>query len=187
MIHTISASTAADSARVLELSDLTSQLSIIALVVLCGVLVILAVVRRRPGALAALAAAGAGSVLSYLLSEFLKILVRQPRPCHLDMPSPECPPLDDWSFPSNHAVIAFGLALAVIVGSRRLWVVAVPLALITATGRVLSHEHFVHDVVVGGLIGIIVVALTVLLLQRALIPLADRIVSVVHHAPRATR
>ena len=187
MNHTISASTAADSARVLQLSDLTSQLSIIALGVLCAVFVILAVVRRRPGALAALAAAGAGSVLSYLLSEVLKMLVRQPRPCHLDMPSPACPPLDDWSFPSNHAVIAFGLALAVIVGSRRLWIVAVPLALITATGRVLSHEHFVHDVVVGGLIGIIVVALTVLLLQRALTPLADRIVSVVHHEPRATR
>src|SRR5699024_2360537 len=110
MNHTISASTAADSARVLELSDLTSQLSIIALGVLCGVLVILAVGRRRPGALGALAAAGAGSVLSFLLSDVLKLLVRQPLPCLLDMPSPEWPPFDDWSFLSNLAVIAFGLS-----------------------------------------------------------------------------
>lgn len=187
MIQSISASTAIESARVLELSDLASQLSIIALVVLCGVLAIVAVLHRKPGDLAALAAAGMGSVLAYLLSEVLKTLVRQPRPCHLDMPSPDCPPLDDWSFPSNHSVIAFGLALAVIVGSRRLWIAAVPLALITATGRVLSHEHFVHDVVVGGLVGIIVASLTVLVLRRALIPLADLLLSAVHREPRATR
>src|SRR5699024_12577759 len=129
----------------------------------------------------------AGSAHHNLSSEVHKMIVRQPRLCPIDMPSPKCPPLDDWSLPSMHAVIAFGLALAVIVGSRRLRIVAVPLALITATGRVLSHEHFVHDVVVGGLIGIIVVALTVLLLQPALTPLAGRIVSVVHHEPRATR
>ena len=58
----------------------------------------------------------------------------------------QCPPVGDWSFPSNHATIAGALATAVLLLSPRWGLLAAPLALLAALSRVFVGVHYPHDV-----------------------------------------
>ncbi|MEQ4207345.1 phosphatase PAP2 family protein [Actinopolymorpha sp. B17G11] len=109
---------------------------------------------------------GAGVVAAYVVSEALKLVVDEERPCFA-LPGvsavTECPGAGDWSFPSNHAVLAAGIAAGLAVLRPRLSVVALPLAVVVALLRVVAGVHYPHDVVAGALIGA-TVAVTALLL-----------------------
>ncbi|MFD0556456.1 undecaprenyl-diphosphatase [Stackebrandtia endophytica] len=116
--------------------------------------------------------AGVGVIAAYLLGEGIKILVARPRPCtDVDVPTVlVCPGAGDWSFPSNHSVLAAAFATAcmfTLVHSA--WIV-MPIALAIAGSRVAVGVHDVHDVLSGLALGIAVVTGAVLLLR----PVLDR-------------
>lgn len=69
--------------------------------------------------------------------------------------------LDGWSsFPSDHALLFFGLAAAVWAVSRPLgWVAFLWTALVICLPRMYLGLHYPTDVIVGGLVGIAVMAL----------------------------
>ena len=62
-------------------------------------------------------------------------------------------PSPDPSFPSDHATFAFAVAVALVLGSRRIGIVALCIAALIAFSRVYVGEHYASDVVAGALIG----------------------------------
>lgn len=115
-----------------------------------------------------LVAGGCGVVTAYLASEVVKVLVAQARPCRtIDVSIViACPDIDDWSWPSNHAVLAAAVATAcVLTVPRSAWVVC-PAAVLIAAARVSAGVHYPHDVLAGLGFGIVVVLSTVPLMLR---------------------
>ncbi len=125
--------------------------------------------RRRVPHLARVVAAGSGVVLAYAISETLKVAVAQPRPC-LDLAAgatvAPCPSATDWSLPSNHATIAMGLAVALVLTVQRSARWAVPVALAVAASRTIIGVHYPHDAGSGILLAVTVVTVTTLALDR---------------------
>jgi undecaprenyl-diphosphatase len=123
---------------------------------------------RGPHRVAAAFLGGLGVVLALAVSELVKVLVAQDRPCRtvpgLDAVA-QCPPIGDWSLPSNHAALAAALATAVIWSSPRRWPLATLLAVLVAGARVGLGVHYPHDVMDGVLVGAVVVSLLMLLLR----------------------
>ncbi|MFI1104708.1 phosphatase PAP2 family protein [Streptomyces melanogenes] len=133
--------------------------------------------RRVGGArLATALAAPLVVVAAFAINDLFKSAVHEQRPCRtLHVLTVEaCPPLGDWSFPSNHAAIAAAAAVAVLLGDRLLGAIAVPAALLMAASRVWIGAHYPHDVLVGLAVGA-AVALVLTLLARRAAPLVDRL------------
>ncbi|MFK3980082.1 phosphatase PAP2 family protein [Micromonospora sp. NPDC050397] len=113
--------------------------------------------------------AGAGLTLvvtagAYGLSEGLKLVVDQERPCRALSgvePMATCPAVGDWSFPSNHATIAAALAVGLAVVVPKLALVTLPLAGATALLRVVAGVHYPHDILAGLTLGGVLAAGTV--------------------------
>ncbi|MBO4209492.1 phosphatase PAP2 family protein [Micromonospora echinofusca] len=141
-------------------------------IILLGLLLAGAAVRHlgapTPGRALALAAP-LGVLLAYGLSEGVKVLLDQERPCRtfsqLETIA-RCPPTGDWSFPSNHSTIAGATAAAVLLLSRQLGVIAAVIAVLAAFSRTFVGVHYPHDVLVGLLLGATVAGSTVPLLAR---------------------
>jgi undecaprenyl-diphosphatase len=133
-------------------------------IVLLGVLLVLAALARLIGgdvrgrALALVAPVMV--LLAYGASEGLKGLTAEDRPCRspadLVIVAGHCPPVGDWSFPSNHATIAGALAATTLLLHRRIGLVAAPLALLAAVSRTFVGVHYPHDVAAGLLLGVVV-------------------------------
>lgn len=85
----------------------------------------------------------------------------------------------DFSFPSDHAVMAGAVAAGVWLVSRRLGLVALALALLMAFDRVYVGAHFPLDVVAGLLLG----AVVTLVGHRLLAPLLARLVERLSSTP----
>ncbi|NJP89554.1 phosphatase PAP2 family protein [Nonomuraea sp. FMUSA5-5] len=141
---------------------------------LFAALFVVAAVRawRAPARDLALVIAGpAGIVLAYIVSEVVKTLVREDRPCRGGVATiAACPPLDDWSFPSNHSVIAAGAAATLVLAWRGLAWAVFPLAAVMAFSRVFVGVHYPHDVAAGFLLGAVLAPLFTLLLVGAVTP-----------------
>ncbi|WP_327263782.1 phosphatase PAP2 family protein [Streptomyces sp. NBC_01232] len=126
--------------------------------------------RRRSGpeAVALAVLAPVATAVAYGASEFVKSTVAEERPCRAvagaAAPLVPCPGPGDWSFPSNHAVLAGAAAVALTLTVRRLALLTVPLALLMAFSRVFVGVHHPHDVAFGLLLGGSVAALVVLAL-----------------------
>jgi undecaprenyl-diphosphatase len=116
-------------------------------------------------------------VLAYLVNSVLKSLVHEVRPCQ-QLPNTvtveACPAPGDWSFPSNHSVIAFAAATALIFAYRRLGWVAMLFAALMAASRVWIGVHYPHDVVVGLVVGVMAGVVLGSLAGR-FAPLVDRL------------
>jgi undecaprenyl-diphosphatase len=102
----------------------------------------------------------AAMAVAVAVSAALKLAVAEQRPCrtfpavHI---AAACPGVADYSFPSNHAVLAGAAAMAVwaAVGGW-LGVVAVANAVLISVSRIYLGLHYPHDVVVGLLLGVAV-------------------------------
>ena len=99
-------------------------------------------------------------VAAFVFSALTKLAFAEQRPCRT-LPSvghivTVCPPLGDYAFPSNHAVLAGAAATAVWMLDRRLGAVAVVNAVVIAAARVYIGVHYPHDVVAGLLLGALV-------------------------------
>ena len=100
--------------------------------------------------------AGAGVVVAYAVSEVIKLVVQEERPCRTAPSLAECPEPGDWSFPSNHSVIAGASAMAIWAMHRTLGWVAAVCAVAAAASRVVVGVHYVHDVLAGLALGALV-------------------------------
>lgn len=69
----------------------------------------------------------------------------------------------DYSFPSDHAVMAGAVAAGVLLAGRRLGVLAVAMAVLMALARVYVGAHFPLDVTAGLIVGAGVCLVTYLL------------------------
>lgn len=101
--------------------------------------------------------------LAWYISEVLKKIFNVERPFLVSGQIPLTLTLPtDPSFPSAHASSAFALAISVRKTDRRLYLLYLIFAVFVALGRVLSHVHYIIDVIAGALIGIT----TVFLLEK---------------------
>jgi membrane-associated phospholipid phosphatase len=99
-------------------------------------------------------------VAAFAFSALTKLAFAEQRPCRT-LPDvghivAVCPPLGDYAFPSNHAVLAGAAAVAVWMLDRRLGIVAAVNAVVIAAARVYIGVHYPHDVVAGLLFGALV-------------------------------
>lgn len=124
--------------------------------------------RRSPRTVALAVLAPLATALAYVTSESLKSTMDEDRPCRAVAGAAAsllaCPPVGDWSFPSNHATIAGAAAVSLALAVRRLALLTVPVALLMAFSRVFVGVHYPHDVGIGLLLGGAVAALVVLVL-----------------------
>lgn len=143
--------------------ELVSELPLVALAVAAAAAVSHALWTRPPRRLVAMSAA-IGVFLAYSASEGLKLAAAQPRPCAVWNLAGDCPPAGDWSFPSNHATLAFAAVVVIAVTTRSVGLacVATLLAVVVAAGRVLEGFHYLHDVAAGAAVGILTVGVAVL-------------------------
>jgi membrane-associated phospholipid phosphatase len=83
------------------------------------------------------------------MTKALKYIVSEHRPTIWDR-APE------QSFPSGHSSGVTAFALAAVAASRRWWVVPIAAVAIAAVNisRVRRREHWLHDVMVGDLVGV---------------------------------
>ncbi|WP_035794204.1 phosphatase PAP2 family protein [Kitasatospora mediocidica] len=115
-------------------------------------------------------------VAAYLVNSVLKSLVHEVRPCQQIAGSVSldpCPAVGDWSFPSNHTVIAFSAAVALWFAYRRLAQVALVAAVLMGASRVWVGVHYPHDVLIGMLVGVLVAIPLAMAAGRAA-PLVER-------------
>lgn len=140
---------------------------------LFGVLFLVAWWRARGGDLRAIALAVLAPLTTaagYVVSESLKSLVDEERPCRTVTEAATslvpCPPHGDWSFPSNHSAIAGAAAVALAIAWPRIAVLTVPMAVLMAFSRVFVGVHYPHDVLTGLVVGALVAAVCAAALLR---------------------
>ncbi|MGW2518318.1 phosphatase PAP2 family protein [Streptomyces sp. NPDC001617] len=94
-------------------------------------------------------------VVVYVADILLKSAVAEHRPCQTlrTVTVEACPGAGDWSFPSNHAVIAGAAAMALALADHRLGRIAAVAAVLMAVSRVWIGVHYPHDVAVGLALG----------------------------------
>ncbi|ONK12397.1 phosphatase PAP2 family protein [Streptomyces sp. MP131-18] len=121
--------------------------------------------RTDPRLVAGVLLTGAATVAAYGLSESLKLVVDQERPCRA-VPGADalaaCPPPGDWSFPSNHATLAVALATGLVWLWPRAAAAVVTAGAATAALRVVIGVHYPHDVLAGAALGAAVTAAAML-------------------------
>ncbi|MER6361242.1 phosphatase PAP2 family protein [Kitasatospora sp. NPDC001527] len=115
-------------------------------------------------------------LVAYAVNSGIKGLVEEVRPCaqlRVHDTLEACPGPGDWSFPSNHTVIAVAAAAALWFADRRIGAVAAVAAVLMGASRVWVGVHYPHDVLAGALVGL-AVAVPLALAAGAAGPLVDR-------------
>ncbi len=59
----------------------------------------------------------------------------------------------DPSFPSDHATVAFAIAISILLRSRRLGLVTLAMAIVVGLSRVVVGTHYPSDVAAGAVLG----------------------------------
>jgi undecaprenyl-diphosphatase len=104
----------------------------------------------------AVGAAAFAAVAGICIFRLLKNKSRRRRPCDIE---PHCwseilPP-DKYSFPSGHSITAFAIAISIGMFYPELQPPLLAAALLIAFSRIVLGMHFLSDVVVGSVIGVI--------------------------------
>jgi membrane-associated phospholipid phosphatase len=158
--------------------------------VVFAALLLVAAWRRRSApdrVLAAAVWAGLGTLLAVAVNQPVASLVAEARP-YAAHPSVLVlvDRTTDWSFPSDHSVMAGAAAVGLLLVSRRLGAVTAVAAVLMAATRVYVGAHYPHDVVAGLLLGGAVAGLGWVLLRRPLtwavhslrtLPVIDRVLA----------
>ncbi len=116
-------------------------------------------------------------VVAYLANAALKSVIQEVRPCR-QLPGSftleACPGPTDWAFPSNHTVVAFAAAAAILVAYRWLGTAGLVAAVAMGASRVYVGAHYPHDVVVGTVVGLVLALVLTPLLARLAAPVVER-------------
>lgn len=152
-------------------------------VVFAGLLLVSWLLARRDGDLGRVAAAlwaPVGVLVAVGVNQFLVSAVAEERP-YTALPGSLVlvSRSSDYSFPSDHAVMAGAVAVGVLLVNRRLGLLTVVLALLMAATRVYVGAHFPLDVAVGLAVG----ALVALVAYLAVRPVAARLVVLLAKTP----
>lgn len=133
---------------------------------------------RGDRAVAAAIWAGAATLLGVALNQPLVNFFRESRP-YTDLPRAFvlAQRSSDFSFPSDHAVMAGAAATGLWLVSRKLGALATTAALLLAFARVYIGAHYPHDVVAGLGFGAAVALLGWYLLRRPLTALVAYLAS----------
>ena len=97
--------------------------------------------------------AGVGAALALGINQVIIRLWDRPRPFMTHSATLLLAPSHDPSFPSDHAAFGFAVAVGLCFAWRRVGMLALLGAALLAFARVYTGEHYVGDVVAGGLIG----------------------------------
>jgi len=97
--------------------------------------------------------AAISAALALGINQIIIRLYERPRPFAAHHVVLLLKPSADPSFPSDHATFAFAVAVSIFVASRRLGWWALAAATVLSLSRVYVGEHYLGDVVAGGLIG----------------------------------
>lgn len=158
--------------------------------VVFAALLVVGVWRRRSAGdreLAAAVWAGLGTLVAVGVNQPVAALVAEARP-YATHPSVLVlvDRSTDWSFPSDHSVMAGAAAMGLLLVSRRLGAVAAVAAVLMAAVRVYVGAHYPLDVVAGLALGAVVVVVGWLLVRRPLtwlvhrgraLPVVDRVLA----------
>lgn len=129
---------------------------------------------RESRTLAAAAWAGIATLLAVAVNQPISQLFHEARPYvthpHILLLASRS---SDYSFPSDHAVMAGAAAAGLLLVSRRLGLVALAAALVMAFSRVYVAAHYPWDVVTGLLLGASVAVVGWLLLHTVLTAFAS--------------
>ncbi|MEU5421425.1 phosphatase PAP2 family protein [Streptomyces sp. NPDC020799] len=160
-----------------SLAEIGTQAGLLLLAAMAVVIWWLA--RRRGAREVALALlVPAGTAVAYAISEVVKSLVDEARPCravaHAVTSIAPCPPANDYSFPSNHATLAAVMATGIILARPVAAWLVVPMALLVAFSRVFLGVHYPHDVAAGLVLGAVVALLAARLFARLVTRLVER-------------
>ncbi len=121
-----------------------------------------------------------GALVALGVNQLVVAVVAEPRP-YTVMPHALVlvSPSTDYSFPSDHAVMAGAVAAGLWLVNRRLGAVAAALAVVMAVSRVYVGAHFPLDVAVGLVVG----SLLALGSYAAATPLITRLVTSLSRTP----
>lgn len=124
------------------------------------ILVVLVLAWTSPAGRAVVAVELIGTiVIAYVVSQFIGVVAFRERP-FVQHPIRQLIVKDanEKSFPSDHATLAFAVALPAIAAAWRRWLVVVLAcsAAAIAVGRVFVGVHYVSDVLAGGLLALVV-------------------------------
>jgi undecaprenyl-diphosphatase len=155
-------------------SALDSVMAFVAQDLLYLVVMVFAVLWFRRDGLRAGLAAGLGAMLAVGISTIIGDIHYSARPFVAAHYTPLFAHTNDASFPSDHLCALGAVATGAWMSLRRLGVATAILAALVAFARVYAGIHYVSDVLVGFLIGV-VCALTVWYLVRPVLPLVDRL------------
>ncbi len=95
------------------------------------------------------------SVCAYAVNFLISLVYFRARP-FVDVPMTHLLIIKDAtekSFPSDHAALAFAIAMAVFLAHRRWGIVFLIAAMFVAFGRIFVGVHYPSDVLVGAIIG----------------------------------
>jgi undecaprenyl-diphosphatase len=99
----------------------------------------------------------AAALLAWAIAQMLKSLLPSVRPFIVNMELPLTYTLHfDNAFPSSHTAIAFSLAITLWLHNKKLGIVYIALAFLVAIGRLFANVHYILDVVIGSMIGVMV-------------------------------
>lgn len=95
--------------------------------------------------------------VAWTISQMVKEIYPMPRPFLLNGRQILTLTMNHYegSFPSSHAAMAFGIAFAICLHTKRLGILFFACAILVALGRVLSNVHYIIDIVGGGVIGVL--------------------------------
>ena len=96
------------------------------------------------------------SVFAWIISQMIKNIYPVPRPYHVNGRQLLTISLNHYegSFPSSHTAMAFAIAFATYLHTKKLGSFFIFCAVFVALGRVLSNVHYIFDVVIGGVVGV---------------------------------
>lgn len=119
---------------------------------------------------------GISAVVALGINHFVSQAVARIRPCHaLHHVKVILSCASDYSFPSDHAIIAGALAAGLIIYNRRLGILAALVALFLAFARVYAGVHYPGDVIVGLALGAAIAVVIWLVLRRPAMAVALRL------------
>jgi len=120
-----------------------------------------------PQRYAAVASATAAAIAGIMLFSVIKKVSRRQRPCEIERHcwSRILPP-DQFSFPSGHSIVAFAVAVSVAHFYPALGGALLFMAVSVAVSRVILGMHYVSDVLVGSMIGVLLACVSFCLFQQ---------------------